>query len=617
VTEPRVPPKVQICEAPSAAVGGGGTIVLRVNEDNTTETTITFTGSENTELKYLAAINDQWNNGAGTTYGVAIDSSAQVKLESSRYGTSSNIRVVSGTAGILTSLGLSVGLGTAGTATLTKTGGTGTKTVTIGFLDAALASEIATAVGTADGVTGGMLTAVGSTLVLATTTTGAAPNGVQVKNTSTNSLGFDNLEHNGQGSATIRFIVTRLDSGTNTVYFSSLTPGANIPSSSPVYLEEVDFLVYRSGNFLERIAKLAMSSLAPNYFMTVINNNDPARQIDILTDNALVAAAAVDPRPDNQSNTLLLNGSDGTTPNDTDHIGDPTTDATHTGRGLYALDVVHDQINILAVPGRTSAAVHKAVITYVEQSVYQDMFAILDPPSGQTPSQIQTYVAATANLYSEYAAIYYPWVKANDPITGILTTYPPSGDIMGVYARTDAQRGVQKAPAGTPDGQIANVLGVERTLTSADRDLLYPSNVNPVLAKTGEGILVFGSRTLANSTFRQINVRRVFNFVKRSLNSGLQWVVFEPSDATTRGRVRAAVNVFLLRQWRNGLLKGTKATDAFYVVCDETNNPPSVELAGQLVCKIGLAIARPAEFVTFQLVQDTRAVDAELAQAGL
>jgi phage tail sheath protein FI len=161
------------------------------------------------------------------------------------------------------------------------------------------------------------------------------------------------------------------------------------------------------------------------------------------------------------------------------------------------------------------------------------------------------------------------------------------------------------------------VLGVERTLTSADRDLLYPSNVNPVLAKTGEGILVFGSRTLANSTFRQINVRRVFNFVKRSLNSGLQWVVFEPSDATTRGRVRAAVNVFLLRQWRNGLLKGTKATDAFYVVCDETNNPPSVELAGQLVCKIGLAIARPAEFVTFQLVQDTRAVDAELAQAGL
>lgn len=407
----------------------------------------------------------------------------------------------------------------------------------------------------------------------------------------------------------IRFVVLRIDTGQKKVYFASATATGAIAIGN-VMLEEWDLTILRDGSFHEKISRLTQSTLAGElYFKDRVNNGDPKRQVVVFTDNALAATPSVDPRPVDITSSPLTGGSNGTTPNDADHVGDPASKT-----GLNAFDSI-DDVNIMSIPGRCTSTVHQAIIAYCERR--QLLFGVLAVNQGQTPQQAKTYVQVTANLFSEYAAIYYPWVKISDPVTGLLVNHTPEGHAIGVYSRTDATRGVQKAPAGTPDGRLVNVLGPERPLTESDRDLLYPANINPIVAFPGKGTLLFGSRTLSSSEFRQINVRRVFNFVKLSLRNGTLFLVFEPNDSNTRAKVRKTVGSFLLRLWRRGVLKGEKATEAFFIICDETNNPPSVEQAGYLICRVGLAISRPAEFVIFELVQDTRALDAELAAAGV
>lgn len=408
----------------------------------------------------------------------------------------------------------------------------------------------------------------------------------------------------------LRVIITSIDPVAKRIVFASATP-SDVIAAGDVFLEEFSLGVYRGGVLQETIVQLSMSTTAGDrYFLDAINTGDPMRQILVKTNNALALSNTVDPRPATSGTSLpFTTGSDGTTVADADVIGSAAGPT-----GLYSFDTIED-VNLLAVPGRCTTTIHQGLITYAEGRGF--IFAILAVNKGQTPAQAKTYVTTTSNLYSEYASVYYPWVKKTDPVTGLLGTFSPEGDIMGVYARTDATRGVQKAPAGTPDGRLMNVLGPERDLTLTDRNSLYPANINMLCAFPGKGTVVWGSRTLSTSQFQQIPVRRVFNFVKLSLKAGTMWVVFEENSAATRARVRKSVAAFLLRLWRRGVLKGAKASEAFTVVCDESNNPPSVENAGQLICRISLAVSRPAEFVSFELVQDTRALDAELAAAGV
>lgn len=414
----------------------------------------------------------------------------------------------------------------------------------------------------------------------------------------------------------VRVVVTRING--KIIYFASATPSGAITIGN-VFLEEEEIVVLRSGTFVERIRRLAWAATAGKlYFKEKINNNDPARQIVVETDDALAFSNTVDPRPLDDTYVVgtTTAGDDGTAPDDDDHIGAANADGG-AGTGLYAFDKI-DDMNLLAIPGRCSAAVHQAIITYLENRALPAQFGILSVNEETTPADAVEYVTVTANLYSEYVAIYYPWLQVSDALTGLLTTRSGEGDAMGVYARTDATRGVQKAPAGTPDGKLNNVLGPERVLTKADQDLLYPVGINMFISKKGKGTLVWGSRTLGvGSEFDQINVRRVFNFVKLSLDAGTQFLVFEENNDATRAKVRKTVGAFLLRMWRRGILKGATADEAFTIKCDRENNPASVENSGTLVCRIGLAVSRPAEFIEFELVQDTRAIDAELAAAGV
>ncbi|ALO13213.1 Phage tail sheath protein [Streptomyces venezuelae] len=286
-------------------------------------------------------------------------------------------------------------------------------------------------------------------------------------------------------------------------------------------------------------------------------------------------------------------------------IGD-SADRTGFG-GLEA----YDEINMVAVPDLMAAyqqglidleqikAVQLGLIAHCE--LMGDRMAILDPPPGLNARDIRTWRQETAGYDSRYAALYYPWIKSFDPATGQTRTVPPSGHMAGVWARNDSERGVHKAPANEI---VRGAVDLELQITRGEQDLLNPIGVNCIRAFPGRGIRVWGARTLASDpAWRYLNVRRYFNYLEESILVGTQWVVFEPNDQSLWARIRRNISAFLVNEWRQGALFGQRAEDAFYVKCDaETNPPESVDL-GRVVCEIGIAPVKPAEFVVFRLAQ--------------
>jgi phage tail sheath protein FI len=178
---------------------------------------------------------------------------------------------------------------------------------------------------------------------------------------------------------------------------------------------------------------------------------------------------------------------------------------------------------------------------------------------------------------------------------------PPSGHLAGIYARSDTERGVHKAPANEV---IRGVIGIGTQVTKSEQDILNPLGINCIRAFPGRGIRVWGARTLSSdASWRYINVRRLFNFIEESIEVGTQWVVFEPNDVDLWERVKRDITAFLTRVWRDGALFGTTPAEAFYVKCDEELNPVEVRDAGMLIVEIGLAPVKPAEFVIFRISQ--------------
>jgi phage tail sheath protein FI len=276
------------------------------------------------------------------------------------------------------------------------------------------------------------------------------------------------------------------------------------------------------------------------------------------------------------------------------------------------LDKFHaiDEIALVVVPG-ASKDVQDMVLNHCEDEYLQDRFAILDgqPVTDLTKDGIQ----GVRDSDHGYGAIYYPWIEVYDPITDAHDYVPPSGHIAGIYARVDEERGVHKAPANEI---IRGALGVgvkpagggpptPMALSKADQAGLNPHGIN-VIRKFDGDIRVWGARTLAtdvNPEWRYINVRRLFLFVRKSIDHGTQWVVFEPNAPPLWGNIRRDVSDFLRRVWRSGALFGATEAEAFYVKCDETNNPSEVRDAGQVIIEIGLAVVKPAEFVVFRICQ--------------
>jgi phage tail sheath protein FI len=243
--------------------------------------------------------------------------------------------------------------------------------------------------------------------------------------------------------------------------------------------------------------------------------------------------------------------------------------------------------------------VQSMIIAHCERT--GDRVAILDPPPHMSPQAIATWRMDTAGYDSTYASLYYPWIQIQDPVQNRPMLIPPSGHVAGVWARNDSTRGVHKAPANEV---VLGATGLAINVTKGEQDVLNPMAVNCIRAFPGMGIRVWGARTLtSNPAWRYINVRRLFNFVEKSIERGTQWVVFEPNEPRLWARVVRDVSAFLSVVWSDGMLYGLSPSEAFYVKCDEELNPPASRDLGRLVIEIGLAPIKPAEFVIFRISQ--------------
>jgi phage tail sheath protein FI len=271
--------------------------------------------------------------------------------------------------------------------------------------------------------------------------------------------------------------------------------------------------------------------------------------------------------------------------------------------GMYAL-LVPDEIMNVAIPD-AAGDVTMSVDQVTEAERNGQWFIILAPPPGLSPQQVKNYRVNTLGVSSSYAALYYPYITITDPVTDLPANVPPAGHIAGIYARTDASKSVGKAPAGVEDGKLSWSIGLERDLDFGEIDILHPRQINSLIDKAQTGRCVWGARTLENppADFRFIHVRRLFNFLKKSIFNSTHGFVFENVGSALRSRIRLSVENFLLTLYAQGLFKGNSPSEAFAVICDESNNPPAVEQSGTVICDIYVAANVPGEFIVFRIQQ--------------
>jgi hypothetical protein len=286
-------------------------------------------------------------------------------------------------------------------------------------------------------------------------------------------------------------------------------------------------------------------------------------------------------------------GSDGTTPQEIDHIN-----------GLTLLDSIRD-VNLVAVPGFGTKGMVAAGSNYCQQRM--DCFYIGDMGvTDDTKEEAQDFVNGLT-VKSSYAAVYFPWLKAVDP-TGVSPDpilLPASGYVAGMYARIDAKRGVWKAPAGT-EANLGGTVGLVKDFTDAEQDTLNPIGANVIRSFPAAGLVIWGTRTLAtrsNPEYRYVPVRRTAIYLEQSIYNGIQWAVFEPNDEDLWASLRLNIGAFMLLQFRAGAFQGRTPNDAFFVKCDGTTTTQADIDAGVVNILVGFAPLKPAEFVVLRLTQ--------------
>jgi uncharacterized protein len=365
--------------------------------------------------------------------------------------------------------------------------------------------------------------------------------------------------------------------------------------------------------------------LPPNYVCTLVN----ARSSYI----AFSPTADVSTRPANANPKQFSDGKDGTT-GAANPIGEAAKpdNSTVTGTGLHALDKVTD-VNLIAIPGNGKPFTINEAMAYCKRRPLQDCFFIADVGfiadvrsarlPGTQPDKVITISDAREfagpngfefdgqrtpldKSSGDYGAIYYPWIRSNDPIgagPNPQILLPPSPFLAGIYARIDNSRGVFKAPAGTEAG-VVGALAPATTISDTDQDGLNPIQVNAIRTVPAGGIVVWGTRTIgSDASWRYIPVRRMAIFLRVSIYYGIQWAVFEPNDEPLWAALRLNIRAFMLTQFRAGAFQGSKPDDAFFVKCDATTTTQQDIDNGVVNILVGFAPLKPAEFVVLKLSQ--------------
>lgn len=265
--------------------------------------------------------------------------------------------------------------------------------------------------------------------------------------------------------------------------------------------------------------------------------------------------------------------------------------------------VDNDMVSIMAVPGVTDPNVQLTLVAHCEN--LGSRFAVLDMP--KDAKKVQDVINHREIVDSTYAAFYHPWLQVFDPLDKKNVMVPPSGSVMGIYARSDNSRGVHKAPANEV---VKGCTGLECQFNKGEQDILNPKGVNLIRSFPGQGIRVWGARTASSDgSWKYINVRRLFIYIEESIKANTNWAVFEPNDEVLWVRVQRTISVFLNNMWRNGSLAGSSPEEAFFVnIGRDTMSQDDID-NGRLVCVIGIAPVKPAEFVIFRITQKTNSAE--------
>jgi phage tail sheath protein FI len=268
--------------------------------------------------------------------------------------------------------------------------------------------------------------------------------------------------------------------------------------------------------------------------------------------------------------------------------------------GLAALEEPRFQdVAIVYAPVSGVAGVEAQVVDHCDRFKYR--FAIVDVAT-RTPS-VSAINPRSTIADTQYGAAYYPWIRILDPLTNNPKFVPPGGYVAGIYARSDTERGVWKAPANET---VRGAIEVEFETTDGEQANLNPKGVNVIRSFYNRGIRVWGARTLSsNALWKYVNVRRLFIFLEASIYRGTQWVVFEPNNERLWVRVRETIEQFLRGQWRQGAMMGLREQEAFYVRADRSTMSQDDIDNGRLIVEIGIAPVKPAEFVIFRITQFT------------
>jgi len=357
----------------------------------------------------------------------------------------------------------------------------------------------------------------------------------------------------------------------------------------------------RCGNAVETYDNVSFNITIPNYMEKLMSKSE---LVDV---TAVHNSEAIDPveliqialEDDNLPVKLQLSGgANGTMAalTDGDFIGVDNGPGARTGIQAF-LD--NSDVSLMAVPGITAPNVQLSLVAHCERLASR--FAVLDMP--RDAKSVTDIMDHRSIVDSDYCAMYHPWLQVFDPLDKRDVLIPPSGSVLGIYARSDNTRGVHKAPANET---VANCTGLAVTYNTAEQDMLNPNGVNLIRRFPGQGIRVWGARTASSKPlWKYVNVRRLFIFLEESIKANTNWVVFEPNDELLWIRVRRTIEVFLEGVWKSGALAGATPADAFFVnIGSATMTKDDID-NGRLICVIGVAPVKPAEFVIFRLTQKT------------
>ena len=438
----------------------------------------------------------------------------------------------------------------------------------------------------------------------------------------------------GSGSVTISSVETDVaDSALTAAVLAKATNGTLLLDGTTVYIKSGDSwldstdtaLAAPTGsnaslitlNVLTRDAdgeennyeSLGFSSTHPRYIGDVLSVN-PTRRIDQLQNNFAVDVGdsvtayrlydiiSGELGSASSFTTALTGGNDGAEPNG-DAYADP----------LEAISRI-DDVSIVATPGSSSysaaVAIQEALLSHVEaRRAYR--FAVLDVPADQTPNQAIAYKSV---IDSSYAGLYHPWVVVENPLArpdnaGIPkeVALPPSGFVCGIFARNDNTKGVAKSPANEV---IRGALRFQTDISFGEQELLNPRGINCLRFFPGRGNRLWGARTASSDPeWKYVGVRRYFLYLEHSIDRSTQWSVFENNGPVLWANIRESVSSFLYNEWRNNSLLGSTPEEAFFVRCDRTTMTQNDLDNGRLICLIGVAVLKPAEFVVFRIGQKT------------